>query len=1067
MTAMASLPTTPNDEEDESSFYNLMMNTNPNSAKLMEGLLGNAMSIDQPFHQHSQQQHHHHHHHHQTNNGLVTPLESFLPNQENQNNVNSTILGSTSGSTSSLSRNNGNLPHTTENASTTPAPTTTTAPKFNLACERCRSKKRKCDGVRPVCGNCTKAIERNRTSGGPGGESITCVYPETIKKRGRKKGYREALLDKLNALESLLKPLKESGIVGGPGIPGLQGVVGSGLTTPPNSGSLGQSMHHRQVQQQQHNQQNGFDDDEGDRDDEEDQVPMTSAQALESLLWETSNYTLVQDPSTGAQVLQPNNNNNNSNTLHQGQQQQQQNPFEMFTPRMNQDGEQPTTEAQQQQHPPPARKRRLISAFPNQPDWDFVESIFVTPTLPLGSQMTGIELHEPFVKQYLLDEKFLTAALVPAMIFQNYKSPIKASQHFMKIAEDALAMTIDPIPVIQVMILLGVWDFGTSFGISAYKWVGAACREACKISLHDNYDPFELYRFSVWRNPTGEAAGIEEETRERTWSSVFVVDTITSMVSGLPHALSEMEYAHVLTDRDQWFVKAEQEQREYQAREAAAANAANAAAAAAAAATTEGSSGNSSPSTPSVSFGSPIFTTNSPDSRNGSTSPPMPTTLFGLDSEEVTGLKDWSRMFRRPPADTIYDYLDEGGADPIESRLRTFHLYNRAGVDIVGDCGVDETPPYMKTNPRADAWALFQLMYLIRRIGRLANLKKADLTSKMRNNTNVILSILPTHENEIMLHEAIIQWYDALAARDRAFPSLEAFSNSKNLPTIPSPDGPLPAWIEKPLSCQLQMLFCCGLAVLHDPHSGVGGVAGNGTGRIFRTNPAKHDKLASAFEVGIMAHRALIYVIRCIYASTGRVGGYPPPLDEIEASMKFFRFTKDMPAPPTKLVDTPLVAFCLYSTAFNVLSAVVPAADPLRARQQAHGGGGVRVGANIQVAEVLDCLESIRKVTLPALAQVTRVWRVAEIFFLRIKELMEEVSNLRPSFFNEPVVMKKYEGTFVQVHEMTAMMKTLNTNSVELAASTSSGVRSPAPSETKSSSRMTPSEALSDILSSF
>ncbi|KAJ3082047.1 hypothetical protein HK102_001951 [Quaeritorhiza haematococci] len=107
--------------------------------------------------------------------------------------------------------------------------------KFNLACDRCRSKKRKCDGAKPICSNCRRAIDRNV-------EGVTCVYVPTAKKRGPKKGYRDALMEKLNTLESLLRPLQEGqrgssaggssggGVAGGEG--SLSAVVaglGSGL----------------------------------------------------------------------------------------------------------------------------------------------------------------------------------------------------------------------------------------------------------------------------------------------------------------------------------------------------------------------------------------------------------------------------------------------------------------------------------------------------------------------------------------------------------------------------------------------------------------------------------------------------------------------------------------------------------------------------------------------------------------------------------------------------------------------------------------------------------------------
>ncbi|KAJ3115581.1 hypothetical protein HDU96_000405 [Phlyctochytrium bullatum] len=54
-----------------------------------------------------------------------------------------------------------------------------------IACARCRSKKRKCDGLRPVCTNCIKANAKNKR-----GETVLCTYAETVRRRGPNKNKR-------------------------------------------------------------------------------------------------------------------------------------------------------------------------------------------------------------------------------------------------------------------------------------------------------------------------------------------------------------------------------------------------------------------------------------------------------------------------------------------------------------------------------------------------------------------------------------------------------------------------------------------------------------------------------------------------------------------------------------------------------------------------------------------------------------------------------------------------------------------------------------------------------------
>ncbi|KAJ1561974.1 hypothetical protein HK405_001265 [Cladochytrium tenue] len=54
-------------------------------------------------------------------------------------------------------------------------------PQPVIACDRCREKKRRCDGKKPICTNCSKARTRGVA------EDMICVYQAAHQKRGRKK----------------------------------------------------------------------------------------------------------------------------------------------------------------------------------------------------------------------------------------------------------------------------------------------------------------------------------------------------------------------------------------------------------------------------------------------------------------------------------------------------------------------------------------------------------------------------------------------------------------------------------------------------------------------------------------------------------------------------------------------------------------------------------------------------------------------------------------------------------------------------------------------------------------
>ncbi|CAJ0885110.1 2797_t:CDS:2 [Entrophospora sp. SA101] len=69
--------------------------------------------------------------------------------------------------------------------------------RVSKACDSCRRKKVKCDGIQSVCGNC-KAF------------NLECTYNDTTKKRGPPKGYIEAIETRLHKMESLLGGLVHS-----------------------------------------------------------------------------------------------------------------------------------------------------------------------------------------------------------------------------------------------------------------------------------------------------------------------------------------------------------------------------------------------------------------------------------------------------------------------------------------------------------------------------------------------------------------------------------------------------------------------------------------------------------------------------------------------------------------------------------------------------------------------------------------------------------------------------------------------------------------------------------------
>ncbi|KAG0227092.1 hypothetical protein BGW42_003150, partial [Actinomortierella wolfii] len=75
--------------------------------------------------------------------------------------------------------------------------------RVSRACDTCRRKKVRCDGLQPSCTNCT-------TFG------FQCTFNDSAKKRGPPKGYIEALENRLHRMESLLGGLVQNGVASKP-----------------------------------------------------------------------------------------------------------------------------------------------------------------------------------------------------------------------------------------------------------------------------------------------------------------------------------------------------------------------------------------------------------------------------------------------------------------------------------------------------------------------------------------------------------------------------------------------------------------------------------------------------------------------------------------------------------------------------------------------------------------------------------------------------------------------------------------------------------------------------------
>jgi hypothetical protein len=237
-----------------------------------------------------------------------------------------------------------------------------------------------------------------------------------------------------------------------------------------------------------------------------------------------------------------------------------------------------------------------------------------------------------------------------------------------------------------------------------------------------------------------------------------------------------------------------------------------------------------------------------------------------------------------------------------------------------------------------------------------------DTYSPVTKSDSAILSFIPGNPSVLDLHNALIDWHNEIMSDQKAFESLDEFRDPLNPPKPPkAQDGKHELWTHLPMSSQMQFLYTTALGMLHEPW-------GSQNEAKFRVSAKPGARFASSLEIAVLAHRAQIYMTKCVFASAGF--DIIPSLAEAEESLKSPIFDSTHRPPPLRLIESPLPCFCLYVSTFNVLSALVPGANPFK-RRYTFG----------KMNEPYDCLEEVRNVVLPTFTIVTKIWKISEVSF--------------------------------------------------------------------------------------
>ncbi|KAJ3098208.1 hypothetical protein HDU97_004190 [Phlyctochytrium planicorne] len=808
-----------------------------------------------------------------------------------------------------------------------------------IACHRCREKKRKCDGLRPVCTNCLKAQQKKKDA--------MCEYAETIRRRGpnktkplmvsnvqdgvvpkaskkRKMSAQNEAEEAINPFDSILNFIPESFSMSPPSmIPGTLGLNGSSLV-PSSVGGIqhmdGQSTAEWDVINSPNSSLSSG------RGSSSSPEGTTAAQFLEFLY---SSGQVVPSQQQLTQCLPiPN----------QLQQRFSPSPshleFSAFSPQLHPDqlqhllglptgipstllsptqgvnlGQVSLDETVLRMLDKPAAFLNMLNATasptcevrtaftPNQYPVleDHLVAVYFTyinVTMPIFRadiflrKYTPVNLHPPLIMNAI----FAMASLFSNHpdIFSKYKSRQDASLHYMRQAQKFLNQTRDRLTVIQVMAIIGMWEFGGLYGVDSYNWIGRAAREAQKFNLHSP-EAKPHYDLSVFFSPYMTQWSPDEfDARLRTWNCVFLMDFYASVVSGLSLGIAESECLPLLVAQENLFKEAKEGR-----------------------------------------------------AAKGSTSPP-----------ESTDSQSWAAMFTPLPNFTVFDQpeLPRGAYGP----------YSRLALTNFLPLEKQIIPLHFFTSMHED-WYLVQLSFVMRGIARLRGKREVNVSTSSIT-TQLISAAIPCEYDVQNLHRALLVWYYSLPPEWRPFETFDCFNILRGGITPPPPNGTHSAWAMNPHICHTLLAFTGIMAVLHDPKAGRGAP-------LFPTRPDSPVQVSSV-EILVMAFRAHAYILRCIFSASGWAS--PPDLD-------LFLTAESVPPPPAQISTNPALGFFSYALAVKVVE------------MYRLDFGVQNFNADVVTETITQCCQTIREVVMPTLACISKIWKVNDMFLSHIKQRMSNV----------------------------------------------------------------------------
>ncbi|KND02967.1 uncharacterized protein SPPG_08975 [Spizellomyces punctatus DAOM BR117] len=733
------------------------------------------------------------------------------------------------------------------------------------ACDGCRSKKRRCDGLRPVCTQCLKSRVRD-------GETIKCTYLTATKKRGPRRGYRSELIERLTTLEKMILPEQGKDSQMEPTmVPVAQGqlkelrammgknnTVVSDIRPTIDVAEEGDEMGGLEMP----SPDSGF---SGSSSDSPEGLEM--AYGSFPIIQQTAPFDIYNGTHADRSIVTD---LGMAPPLTATEEEEPSNAEPMF-------GELETILGIGGQEAPVFPS---LSASPRSKIWElsglidsndaFPSFVFdgetfqdlgfnipsptstnLTPSYApsvdlythlrhLGSAMRTIELpNAPLVQDAndlyhpaMMNVLYANGAKLSAHpdLITQYGSRANAIKTFVLRAEEALmSKGVDvSVGMIQAMLMLGGLYYELDDGWKACKWIVEACN-LCTIKHYDR----AMHHIGIYavlhgqdEDPVEKLPAECREARWDTWATALIYDSYAGLASGFPCLIEEADYVELLYDRRPW-----EDDMGYMSRK--------------------------------------------------------------RREEE----NQRSRIASGMPGATIFH--DSGMSAMIEGLF-------------VGENGNHGRPG----QAAIDFTRMIQICFLLRRVLRhIAQVDGRKGGSSLDHDIGLargaasVLSSLPGDNDTRLLHESLVQWFSTLPVSSRGFESLAVFRTGVTGPAA-APDGH--HWTRNPTMMHSISLFLVALAILHYPRQNIIDTQHNTTAhKIFRIDSFGTQAIrVSAPQVVTLVRRALTHLFRCAYEDKP-IPLSPAPLrttPDYSNTLRDTPFIPTHPPPPPHLCMSPMMA---------------------------------------------------------------------------------------------------------------------------------------------------------------